>query len=254
MLPLLNEKEQQVLDLLIADSTIGVSELAEKLAVSAVTMRSYLNGLSEKGYLYRVHGGAVPTIHPEIVEREQRSTHEKRSIARAAAALVSDGDTIMIEAGTTTAMIVRYLLGKRDVSLVTNNTLALAHARGNPGLGVHVVGGEFRAATESIVGPMALSFLSRFHVTTAFVGTDGFSIEKGLSTHLVEGAEIVARMADQADHVVVVADSAKFGREGFVQVLPLQRVDTIITDGGIDLAAVEGIRELGVDCIVATDE
>jgi len=254
MLPLLNEKEQYVINLLIEDPTIGVSELAEYLSVSAVTMRSYLNGLSEKGYLYRVHGGAVPTIHPAIVERDQVGQEQKRAIARAAAGLVLDGDTIMIEAGTTTAMIVRFLLGTRDVSVVTNNTLALAHARGNPGLRVHVVGGEFRPATESVVGPMALSFLERFHVSVAFVGTDGFSVSKGLTTHLVEGAEIVIRMAQQADRVVAVADSTKLGREGFVRVLPLDRLDTIITDDAIDPAAASEIRELGVELITVAPE
>lgn len=254
MLPLLNEKEQQVVELLIEDPTIGVTELADRLSVSAVTMRSYLNGLGEKGYLYRVHGGAVPTIHPEIVEREQRLQPEKRAIARAAAALVEDGDTIMIEAGTTTAMIARYLLGKRDVSLVTNNTLALAHARGNPGLRVNVVGGEFRPASESIVGPMALSYLERFHVRTAFVGTDGFSPAKGLSTHLVEGAEIVICMAKQADRVVVVADSTKLGREGFVRVLPLGRLDVIITDDKIAQTASTEIRDLGIELITVAPD
>ncbi len=249
MLPLLNEKERQVIELLVKEPSIGVTDLAEQLAVSAVTMRSYLNGLGEKGYLYRVHGGAVPTIHPEIVERERERQSQKRAIAGAAASMVNDGDTIMIEAGTTTAMIVRYLLGKRDVSLVTNNTLALAHARGNPGLRVHIVGGEFRPATESIVGPMALAYLERFHVRTAFVGTDGFSAKKGLSTHLVEGAEIVARMAEQADRVVVVADSSKLDREGFVHVLPLNRIDAIITDDSFDPKAATEINDLGVQLI-----
>lgn len=254
MLPLLNEKEQQIINFLIQDPTISVSDLAENLSVSAVTMRSYLNGLAEKGYLYRVHGGAVPTIHPAIVERDHQLQAEKRAIARTAAEMVRDGDTIMIEAGTTTAMIVRFLLGRRDVSVITNNTLALAHTRGNPGLRVHMVGGEFRPATESVVGPMALSFLERFHVRTAFVGTDGLSVDKGLTTHLVEGAEIVIRMAQQADRTVAVADSSKFNREGFVRVLPLQKLDTIITDSAIGPAAASAIRKLGIELITVAPE
>ncbi|TVR68921.1 MAG: DeoR/GlpR transcriptional regulator [Spirochaetaceae bacterium] len=245
MIPRLNEKEEQILALLVADPNLGVGDLAGRLSVSTVTMRAYLNGLGEKGYLYRVRGGAVPTIHPEIIEREQRRQPEKRLIAEAAAGLVADGDTIMIEAGTTTAMVVRYLLGKRDVSLVTNNTLALAHSRGNPGLRVQVVGGEYRPATESVVGPLALEHIRRFHVRTAFVGTDGFSPRNGLSTHLVEGAEIVKAMATAADRVVLLADSSKYNGNGFVSVLPLSRVDILIVDAGLPLEAVREIENEG---------
>lgn len=249
MIPQLNEKEQQILTRLVRDPNLSVTDLARELDVSSVTMRGYLNGLAEKGYLYRVRGGAIPTIHPEIVEREQTHQQEKRAIAQYAASLVQDGDTIMIEAGTTTAMVARYLLGKRDVSIVTNNALAMAHARGNPGLRVNLVGGEYRPANESIVGPLALSILDQFHVKIAFVGTDGFSIRSGLSTHLVEGAEIVRRMAAQADRVVVLADSSKWNHTGFVHVLPLTSIDTIVTDVGIADDAAAEIAEAGVNTV-----
>jgi DeoR family galactitol utilization operon repressor len=246
MIPRLNEKEQYVLTRLVKDPNLSVGDLASEAGVSTVTMRAYLNALAEKGYLYRVRGGAVPTIHPEIVEREQSHQAEKRAIAEYAASLVSDGDTIMIEAGSTTAMVARYLLGKRDVSVVTNNTLALAHARGNPGLRVNVVGGEFRPANESIVGPIALSVLAQFHVQTAFVGTDGFSISRGLSTHLVDGAEVVRLMASQAQRVVVLADSSKAEQVGFVHVLPLSDVTDLVTDEGLSDELTARIEELGV--------
>jgi DeoR family galactitol utilization operon repressor len=139
----------------------------------------------------------------------------------------------MIEAGTTTALVARYLFGKRDVSIVTNNTLVLPYARANPAVRLTLIGGDFRPSTESMVGPIALQELERFHVNKAFVGTDGFSLEKGLTTHLVEGAEIVKRMARQAKETVLVADSGKYGRVGFVQVLPLSALSRIIVDDGI---------------------
>jgi DeoR family galactitol utilization operon repressor len=94
---------------------------------------------------------------------------------------------------------------------------------------------------------MALEALSRFHVSTAFVGTDGFSPDFGLTTHLVEGAEIVKQMAERADRTVLVADSSKFGRRGFVQVLPLDRVDVVLSDTELSEEARERITELGVE-------
>lgn len=254
MIPQLNEKEQQILALLVGDPNLGVTDLAEHLAVSAVTMRAYLKSLSEKGYLYRVRGGAVPTLHPEIIEREQSRQTEKHAIARMAARMVQDGDTIMIEAGTTTAMIARFLLGKRDISVVTNNAFALGHCRGNPGLRVQVVGGEYRPATESIVGPVALEHIKRFRVRIAFVGTDGFSAAHGLSTHLVEGAEVVKAMAAQADQVVVLADSSKFNKSGFVKVLPLEEVTTIIVDSDLSPEDARAIEELGPQVLRAGTE
>lgn len=246
MIPHLSERERDVLSRLAADSTLGVADLSRELGVSAVTARGYLNSLSEKGYLLRVRGGAVAALHPAIVQRQQENQEEKRRIAEAAAALIHDGDTVMIEAGTTTALIVRFLLGRRDVSIVTNNTLALIYARGNPGLRVTMVGGEYRPSTESVVGPIALEQLRRFHVRLALVGTDGFSVRHGLTTELVEGAEIVRTMAAQADSVVAVADSGKYGRAGFVQVLPLSKITELITDARLGDAAVTEITEMGV--------
>lgn len=249
MIPQLNDREQQILTALVQDPNRSVTDLAGDLSVSTVTMRAYLNSLSEKGYLYRVRGGAIPTLHPEIIDREQKHQDEKRAIARAAAEMVHDGDTIMIEAGTTTAMVARFLLGRRDVSIVTNNTLALAHTRGNPGVRLQVVGGEFRPATESIVGPVALDHLQRFHVRIAFVGTDGFSVGRGLSTHLVESAEIVKQMARQADRTIVLADSGKYNCNGFVEVLPLELVSAIITDSKLTDEAAAELQEAGPEII-----
>lgn len=228
---------------------MSVSQISSELGVSQVSVRSYLNNLAEKGYLTRVHGGAIPAFHPSILEREQTATDAKRRIAREAASLVEDGDTIMVEAGTTTSLIVRYLMGKRDITVVTNNTLALAYGRGNPGIHLTVTGGEFKPATESLVGPLALEDLERFHVKIAFVGTDGFSVDSGLTTHLVDGAEIVKTMSLQADRTVVVADSSKYGKAGFVTVLPLDSIDKIITDTELTDDAVTDIAELGVELV-----
>jgi len=247
MTPNVTERERDILTVLADDPSTGVARLAEILGVSQVSVRSYLNALEEKGYLIRTHGGAVTTFHPRILERQQAQEKRKRRIAKAAAEIVRDGDTIMIEAGTTTALIARYLLGKRDVMVVTNNTLALTSGRGNPGLRMTMIGGEYRPATESLVGPLAVEDLSRFHVRLAFVGTDGFSVDAGFTTHLVEGAEIVRKMAGQAETTVAVADSTKCGQKGFVRVLDAGEVDVLITDSGIPEDVKAALIEVGVD-------
>ncbi len=247
----LTEREQEIIDLLSEDSAMSVSDISRRLEVSAVTVRTNLSSLAEKGLIVRTHGGAFPAFHQSILDRQRDKTKIKSRIAKMAVDLVDDGDGIMVEAGTTTAQVARFLLGKRDVHVVTNNTLVIPYARFNPNLHLTVVGGEFRPPTESLVGPVALSDLEQFHVRTAFIGTDGFGLDYGLTTHLVEGAEIVRKMAMQAERTVLLADSSKFGKVGFAKVLPLTAVAILVTDDGLDVETRRELEELGLDVRIA---
>lgn len=240
------ERQQEILNILAQEPETSVAQIAQSLEVSEVTIRSDLSSLEESGYVVRTHGGASPSFHRDILDRQRHRTKEKQRIAQAAASRVQDGDTVMIEAGTTTALVARFLLGRRDVHIVTNSTLVLPFARVNPGIRVTVTGGEFRPITESFVGPIATRQLEEFHVRFAFVGTDGFGLEHGLTTHLVEGAEIVRTMARCADSTILVADSSKLGKAGFVRVLPLSRIDELVVDDGLSPEEVEAIAEQGV--------
>lgn len=245
MIQNLNEREKQVLDLLMEDDNPSVTTMSERLQVSPVTIRSSLNGLAEKGVIVRTWGGAAPAFHPDILERQRQRTEAKSRIAKHAATLISEGQTVMVEAGTTTALVGKFLFGKRDVQIVTNSALLIPYARANPSLWLTVVGGTFRPATESFVGPIALQQLERFHVDLAIVGTDGFSVAGGTSTHLVEGAEIVKKMSAQADQTILLADSSKYGRRGFVHVLPLTDFDTVLTDDELSDTAMEEMESIG---------
>ncbi|AEJ20109.1 DeoR/GlpR family DNA-binding transcription regulator [Gracilinema caldarium] len=242
----LNERERLILDKLSQLGSISVTDLATELQLSEVTIRSDLKGLEEKGWLQRTRGGAAPAYHRDILERQRLHTEEKQAIARAAAELVQDGDVIMIEAGTTTALIARYLVGKRDVHIVTNSTLVFSYARMNPALQITMTGGEFRRPTESLVGPITLETISRLNVRLAFVGTDGFSLHRGMTTHLVEGGEIVKAMKAHAEQTILVADSSKYGKVGFVSVLPLQEVALIITDRNLSSQAITELQEASI--------
>lgn len=242
----LTERESLILDMLAREGTLAVSTLSKTFGVSEVTIRSDLKNLEEKGFINRTRGGAYPSFHKDILERQRLNMEEKNRIARAAAEAVQDGDRIMIEAGTTTALIVRYLTGRRGVQIVTNSTLVFSYARLNPALNIILTGGIFRKETESLVGPVALRAIADFNVRLAFVGTDGFSLERGMTTQLVEGAEIVKAMRHQADETWLVADSSKYGKTGFVSVLPLSDVDGIITDDGLDMAARERMSEQSI--------
>lgn len=245
----LSDRERQILDLLSDDYGISVSRISEITGVSAVTIRNDLNSLEEKGTILRTRGGAVAAFHPDILKARKSRVEEKARIAKAAAGMIEDGDTLMINDGTTASAILRHLLGRRDLQVVTNNTLTLPYARTNPSLGLTIVGGNFRPSSESMVGPLSQDQLGRHHVRMAFVGTDGFSMEKGLTTHFIEGAEIIKAMRRQSERLVVTADSSKYGRSGFVTILPLDEVDMIITDNGLGDGEAERLEEAGIEVL-----
>jgi len=247
MIAELTERERIILDRLSADGSVSVGVLARDLELSEVTIRGDLKVLEEKGWINRKRGGAAPALHRDILERQRVFPEQKNAIARAAAELVRDGDVIMIEAGTTTSLIARYLAGKRDIHIVTNSTLVFSYARMYPNLQITMTGGEFRRATESLVGPIALETISRLNVRLAFVGTDGFSLERGMTTHLMEGAEIVKAMKAHAQTTVLTADSSKYGKIGFSNVLPLSAMDLILTDADLSGEAETELREAGIN-------
>jgi DeoR family galactitol utilization operon repressor len=242
----LTSREREILQILSDDTSKTVTEISEILEVSTVTIRSNLKTLAEKGLIVRTHGGAVPAFHPAILERQKQMVEEKEKIAKAAAGHVKDGDNIMIVAGTTTPLVVKYLLGKSDVHVVTNSTLALPYARINPSLRITIVGGEFRPSAEAILGPDAVTGFGRFHVHKAFLGTDGYTCEKGITANSVEVAEIVKAAARMSDECWLLADSTKYGRTGFAHIMGLAELDGIITDADMPADAIEEIEALGL--------
>lgn len=229
----LSDREHSILNRLMAQGAVSVAELSGELDVSEVTIRSDLSSLEERGLLSRTHGGALPSIHPHIFQRQNMNIEEKHCIARSAAALVQDGDAIMIEAGTTTSLLPRYLTGKRDVLIITNSIAAFESAKSNPALKITLVGGEFRNSTDSFVGRIALDTIRRFNVRYAFAGTDGFSVKSGITTHLVEGGDVITAMRERTEKLVLMADSSKYGKSGVVTILPMSGIDILVTDGGL---------------------
>jgi len=224
------KRKTLILDMLMEDGRVSVSDLSRLLDVTPVTARTDLAALEKEGLLVRTHGGAIPAHHPKLFERMQSGKQFKEKIARHAADMIEEGDTVMITAGTTTALIAKYLLGKRDVHIVTNNTLLLTYARTNPHVHLTLIGGEFRPSEEGMVGPMALATLDQFHVSKAFIGIDGASAKQGFTAYYLESAELVRKMAEQADQVIAIGHSSKFGKHGFARILPFNGVDTLVTD------------------------
>ena len=247
----ITERKKTILQILTEDQSASVSDLSRRLGVTVVTTRSDLASLEAEGFLVRTHGGAIPSRHPKIMERINTNRELKNSIASRAADFINDGDTIIITAGTTTALIAKFLLGKKDIHIVTINTLLLTYAQVSPHVRVTLIGGEFRPSEEGVVGPMAMALLDQFHVSKAFIGIDGASIKQGFTAHFLESAELVRKMAAQANEIFVLSNSKKFGKPGFARIIPYERANTLITDDNLEAAEEIALTSAGINVIKA---
>lgn len=248
---LITERQSTILEILIDKPGTTVIELSRLLEVTDATIRNDLNHLSNRGLIVRSHGKATPALHPMMIKRQRANLKEKMRIAKKAAEMIGNGDTVLIDSGTTTAMIPRYLIGRRDIHVITNSILQIAHFRLNPSITFTMVGGEYRFLDECFVGPLSLDALSRFNAKHAFIGTIGFTAEHGLTTYSLEIADIIIQMVRHADRVVLCADSSKWGKKGNVNTIPLSEVDYLVTDEAASDDLKRQMHEHGVDVVIA---
>lgn len=249
------ERRRQIAALVASARAVSVTDLAARFGVSESTIRRDLRELEEAGLVERTHGGAVlpdlrryePSFHQKEGERRQ----EKEAIARVAARLVKDGDTIILDSGTTTLALARLLRGRTNLTVVTNSTVIAAELACAPGVEVVVTGGILKGRTLALVGAQVARFLSQVNVDRVFLGINGIHLEAGLTTPTLAEAETKQAMIRAAREVVVLADHTKLGRVTFAHVASLQEVHRLITDAGAQPQFVQQLREVGLDVQVA---
>ncbi len=247
------ERHRAILERLRSAGKVTVEELAEEFKVSAPTVRADLARLEEHGLLRRTHGGAIRAsatlFEPPYAERQVMRHAEKRAIARAAAAMVRDGDTLLIDAGTTTHEIALALKAHQGLTVVTNSVANALALMDNPGIEVTVVGGSLQPRRRAILGPLAVRFLGPFRVDRAFVAFNGIHHEAGFTVVDFDAAEIKQRMMECAAETIVVADSSKIGQVAFAQVAPLSAARMLITDAGIGVEELARLEERGLEVL-----
>lgn len=245
------ERQQAVLEQLRQQGKVTVEELARVLGVSTPTVRTDLARLDAQGLLRRTHGGAIAlsnTLYePPYAEREVLRHEEKRAIARAAAALVHEGETLILDAGTTCYEIALCLKAFRRLTVVTNSLATAQALAENAGIETILIGGTVQARRRATLGTLAAQFLEPIRCDRAFVGVNGVDREAGLTVIDFDAAQIKRRMLDRSKQKVVVADSSKIGQVAFACVAPIAAVDLLITDSGllpVDRSALEesGLR------------
>jgi DeoR/GlpR family transcriptional regulator of sugar metabolism len=251
------ERHTRVLELLEKAGVVEVATLARAFEVSEMTIRRDLSRLEEQGILRRIHGGAV-LAHSSLVERPVRvrlaeRAGSKQTIATAAAQLLRDGSTVILDSGTTTLALAQEMQAFKDLTVITNAVNIAAELILTPGITVLVAGGLLRSATFSCVGPHAVGMLSEFRVNQAFLGMGGVSLAHGLTNESMQEVAIKQAMIRAAEQVILLVDSSKIGKAVFARVGSLSEIDILITDDGIPFQQREAFKEQGIEVIVAGD-
>ncbi len=237
--------------------SVQVLSLSEQFAVSTQTIRKDLFYLEGRGIATRCYGGAIssqvvgPAQEPAVEVKRALRADEKEAIGRRAAALVKPGDSIALDSGTTTAYVARYLPDSEDITVVTNDAGVLAELMTKQHIQIVMLGGALRRKNMAFYGAQTEAAMSGLLVDKLFLGVDGFSMDRGITTHFEGEALLNRRMVDTATQVIAVTDSSKFGRTCLHRIIDIADLDLLITDANAPADVVEGARRLGVEVVLA---
>lgn len=248
------ERKSKILDSLNKNGKVKVSELSKIYEVSEVTIRRDLQELEEAELIKRVHGGAVlndnTKFEPTFSEKIDKFYDEKESVGKLAASIIVDGDTIVLDAGTTTLNIARHITAKNITVLTNSVDIAFELAKKN-NVEVILTGGTLRWETRALVGPVADATFKSFRVDKTFIGINGLCIINGLTTPNVIEANTKREMTKIARKIIVVCDHTKFNKVSFAKIVDLDSIDLIITDNQLDDELLEKFKEKDVKIIKA---
>ncbi|HCL98290.1 MAG TPA: DeoR/GlpR family DNA-binding transcription regulator [Fervidobacterium sp.] len=227
------ERKSKITEMIKNGKSVRVSELAKQFGVSESTIRRDLADLETIGMIKRTHGGAVDnfvtSFEPSFAEKEDKYAKEKEHIGKLAASFIKDGDTIILDSGTTTKYIVPNITAK-NVTIITNSLNIAYELSNNSNFEVIVTGGLLRTRTQALVGDIAQGTLRQFRVDKAFIGANGVSLRFGVTTPNVIEAATKRAMMENAKEIFLVIDSSKFDQVSFSLICPVNTIDYIVTD------------------------
>lgn len=249
---LLNLEREDMILSRVNEGVCGIMELSEALGVSEATIRRDLEALEKRGRLRRVRGGAArvafPRVEPLFQEKEAFHPREKRRIADLALAMIENGDTIYLDGGSTVLGLAKRLEERRGLTVVTNSLMAAARLMESAHRLI-IVGGEFRALSRTMVGPLTASIINAINVDKAFLGTIGFTLQDGFSTTDPNEAYTKELVMKRARKVIALIDSSKLGAPSFTVSGSIRDIDAVITDPGISPQFAEALKKLKIDVL-----
>ncbi|ADO46842.1 transcriptional repressor AgaR [[Enterobacter] lignolyticus] len=251
------KRREQIIDLLCDQGSVRVEPLSVHFGVSCVTIRNDLRYLEQRGCALRSYGGAVLNHHfafdRPLQDKDRLNRDVKSQIAEKAASFVKDGDTLILDSGSTTTLIPAFLKHRRDLVVMTN-ALNIAWELANfERVDVMLLGGNVRQSVFSLYGPSAEHQLRQYRFDKLFLGVDGFCLDAGITTSHPGEAHINRVMCQVAQEVTVVADSSKFGRKSFCMIREVGEIHRVITDSGIPGHYRQALEKMGVEVVLADE-
>ncbi|AGP53039.1 DeoR family transcripitonal regulator [Streptomyces rapamycinicus NRRL 5491] len=229
------DRRELIARMIQTDGTVVVEELARSLEVTPSTIRRDLALLTEQGTIARTYGGAMSAGHtaePTLGQRSGLAVAEKDRIGRWAAARIGPGDTVVLDAGTTTGRLAHHLRARAELTVITCGLTALRELAESDGIELITLGGTLRHVSQGFVGPLAELALSRLTADKVFLGADGLDARLGICEASLQQTSLKEMMADRGKEVYVLADSSKLGQSPFTAWAPLDRPWTLVTDSG----------------------
>lgn len=248
-------RRRRILDWIQEEGSARVRDLAVAFQVSEATIRQDLERLEAEGQITREHGGAflntVPAQVGTMTLHHQENMEEKRRIGALAAELVKDGETIILDAGTTTTEIAQRLVTRKNLTVITN-ALNIAIILGAvPGNAVHMPGGQFKAPTLSLSGDKSVEYFRNIFAGKLFLATAGVALDAGLTYPSFADLQLKEAMIRAASRVYLVADSSKINKSSFTRLGSLEMIHSFITDAGISEPDANAFRARGIEVLIA---
>lgn len=249
------ERRALILRALEDEGELSVVDLSRRTNVSEMTARRDLDALERRGALLRLHGRAVPaaprSYEPAFDIRAVEETAAKDRIGAACAARIAEGETIVLDVGTTTLAVARALKGRRNITVVTPSLPIVGVLAEEPGIRVIVTGGVVRAGERSLVGDLAADSFRNFRCDAVVLGVGGINLADGLTEYNIDDARVKRAAIEIGRRLIVVAHAGKLGRIAFAHICPIDRVDLLITDSTASPAAVSSMRNAGMEVQLA---
>lgn len=251
---MLSKRHSEIMRMLSDEGTVTISELASRLGVSLETVRRDVRPLTENGLVLKIHGavGLAGQVGEAPFQRRMReNANAKRRIAREMAGFIQDGDSVMLDTGTTTSFVARELLDHRRLTVVTNSSdiaRTLATINGNK---VYMAGGELRSDSGAAFGVSAIDFISKFSVAHAIISAGAIDAGSGVMDFDLEEAEFARMMLSRGERSYVVTDHSKFGRRGLVQVAGFEAIGRVVTDAPANDEIAAALEAQGAELTVA---
>lgn len=249
------QRKDKIIKLISENRMMKAHELAEYFQVSMETVRRDLTELEAEGIIRRVHGGAVlnmsHSLEPDFSYREIKNFEEKILIGKKAVSFVEEGDTIIIDLGTTTLEFARFLKGKKNVTVLTNSLKIAIELMDDSGITVIILGGVVRRGEGTTSGYWAEDVVDQFHVEKLFLGVGSMEPEKGIMDYHIEETNLRRHYLKHTKQVIALADYTKFGITALNKVCATEQVDILVTDERADKKMLKQFRERGVTVVLA---